>query len=180
MHLARDRLICHESGRGVLQDRFIILPVRAIYKKGIRLSPADDAAGIRDHFPHTLADAPQHSVTVIRAEALIDHMEMIHVHDDRVHLQSGMVLVELLGIAVEIFPVIKSGQGIALGMIDDLTVFKKLDRTPDTRLDDIFLGIGLGNEIRRAEMEAFDLRVLVCRHDDHRDLPKIRIIPKPF
>ena len=80
-----------------------------------------------------------------------------------------MVLVELLGVAVKEFPVVKTRQRVALGGLDDVAVLTELDRAPDAGQDHTPLWIGLGNKVDRAKTQTLDLRVLIGRQHDNRD-----------
>ena len=77
-----------------------------------------------------------------------------------------MVLVELLGKAVEVLLVVKLGQLIALGGLDDVAVLRELDRALQARFDDADGGIGLRNEVDSPELEALDLGFFLGRRDD--------------
>ena len=87
------------------------------------------------------------------------------------------MLVELLGVAVEVFPVVQPRQAVALGGLDDVPILGKLDGARHAGQYDLPIGIGLGDEVRRAQLQALNLRFLVCREHDHRDVPQLRVLP---
>ena len=148
----------------------------AVDQEGVRLTPAHDAALIAHHVPHPLADAAQDGVAAGGAEALVDHAEVVDVDDDSVHGRFRVVLVELLGVAVEILPAVKAREQVALGGEDDLPVLDKLDGAQDPCPDHVRLGVGLGDKVDGAESEALRFRRMVGGDDDDGDLRDGRVL----
>ena len=148
----------------------MILPVRAVDQESICLAPADDSPGALYDAAQLLADAPQDFVAIGPPVALIDHVEVIDVHDDRVHGQVLVKLIELLRIAEKEFFVVESGQRVPLCLVDDIAVLRELDRSLHARLDHLRQGIGFGNKVDRAKCQALHLCRAVARHDDDRQL----------
>ena len=173
------RDVPRQSRRGALQNHLPVPAMGTVDHEGVRLPAADDPAVFLHHLAHLLADPAQDTIPVDRAEALVDHVEMVDVHDDGVHLRLLVVMVKLLGIAVEIFAVVKPCQGVPFCGIDDLSVLREFDRAEDTRQHDACLGIGLGYEIDRAQRQALDLRILIGGQDNDRDHRQFRLLPHP-
>ena len=159
-HAALRGVLVRETGGGALQQRLIVVAVRAVGHKGIGLETRDDAAVRADRFAQQLGDAAQHLVAVGLSVAFVDHAEMVDIDDHGVGLDLRVELVILFGIAEEILPVIKPCQRVALGGLDDVAVLKQLDRAQHAGVDHIDVGIGLGDKVYRAEAQALHLRVL--------------------
>ena len=173
---AGDAAVLRQADRGFVQDRFIVLAVGAVDHEDVRLTAADDAARVPHRFPQAFTDAAQHLVAIGVAEAFVDHVEVVDVHNDRVHLHVPMMLVELLGIAVKVFAVIQPRQRIPLGGLDDVAVLAQFDGAPGAGQDHPWLRIGFGNKVDCTEFEASDLGVLIGRQDNDGDLLQLRII----
>ena len=114
-----------------------------------------------------LADAAQQLVGIGSAVALVDDVEAVDVHHDRVHGRALVVLVKAGNVIIEVFPVEQPGQRVALGGADDLPVLGKLDDAADPGQYHASHGIGLGDEVERPELQAGHLRVVVRGHYDH-------------
>ena len=111
-----------------LEDVLVIFPMRAIDKEGICFLTADDTAFDSDEFPDTFTDPLQHFIAIGIAIAFIDHMEVVDIDDDRIHIGVLVELVVLLGVAIEVFLVVKVGQRIPFRGKDDIPIFGKFDR----------------------------------------------------
>ena len=175
---AAGRAVVGQAAGSVLQNVPAVRAVGAIDHEGVGFPAAHDAAGIPHHLPQAFADAAQHAVGVAFAMALVDHVEVVHVHHNGVHVHPPVALVELLGEMIEKFPVIQPGQRVALGGADNVPILEQLDRADHAGQHHAGLGIRLGNEVDRAEGQAFDLRFLIRGQHDHGQPLGLRVLPQ--
>ena len=159
-------IVSGQRDRSPFHDLGIVLPMGAVDHEGIGVQTADDAAGVLHHFAQMGADPPEHLVAVGAAVALVDHVEMVDVHQDRVHLQILVELVELLGVAVEELLVVEARQFVAFCGLDDVLVLGQLDDALNSGQDHVDGGIGLGNEVDSAQLQAFHFRFPFRGRDD--------------
>ena len=107
--------------------------------------------------------------------AFVDHVKMIHVQHDGIHVQFLVELVKLLCVTVKIFPVVQACQGIPLRGMNDLLIFRKLDDARHPRQNHPGLGIRLGNKIDGTQAQAFNFRCLIRGEHDYRDALQFRL-----
>ena len=102
---------------------------------------------------------------------------MVDIQGYSVHLLARVVHVVLLHVAVEELPVEQTGERIALGVLNDVLVFRQLDGAFDARQDDFRLFKWLSDEIRSTAAQTRDFcRTLRGEHDEG-DVLQIRIFP---
>ena len=171
---ARARRVAHERGGDAPHEIPVAGAVGNVEQKGVRTAPAGKPPDILDHLVEAGAYLPEDLVAVTFAEALVDHVEMVHVDEGRVHVQILVEKVELLGVAVEVLARVEAGDGVALRVLDDLPVLVELHGAADAGQDDFGVGIALGDEVACAEFQALDFGVLLARHDNDGDLAQFR------
>ena len=162
-----------QKDRRLVQDLAIILSVRTVDHKRVRIPAADDPAGVLHHFTHLLADLAQDLVSVGSSVPLVDDMEMVDIQNNGIHIYIRMILVELFRIAVEIFPVVQSGQRIPFRRLDDIPVFIKFDRTLYAGQDHVAVRIRLRNKVDRSLLQALYFRGPLGRRHDNGDPGKL-------
>ena len=172
-------IVRQDDGR-VVHDLLIVIPMGAVHHKGIGVSSADDSVRIGNDRPHLLSDPSENLVSVGFAVALIDHVEVVDIHNDRIHREILVILVKLLRVTVKVFSVIQSGQLIPFRELDDIPVFRQLDRVQDPGLDHAFHRIGLRHEVDRAQVQALDFRFFFRGRHDHGNEREFRILPYLF
>ena len=148
--------------------------MRTVDQEGVRLPAADDAV-VLDHVPYALADAAQQIVSEGLAVALVDRVEVVDIQHDGVGGQILVVDVKLGGVAVEEFPVVETGQRVALRRADDVPVLRQLDGAQHAGQHHLRLGVGLGDEVDGADGEALHLCVLLRRHHNDGDADRLRV-----
>ena len=173
---ARARRVAHERGGDALHELPVAGAVGNIEQEGVRTAPAGEALGLLGHPAEAGAYLPEDLVAVGFAEALVDHVEMVHVDEGRVHVQLLVEHVELLGVAEEVLARVEAGDGVALRVFDDLPVLVELHGAADAGQDDFGVGIALGDEVACAEFQALDFGVLLARHDDDGDLAQLGVL----
>ena len=163
-------VLVSDSPGGFLENGFVILAMGAIRHERVSFASADDAASFVYSGEKLVCDAAQHFVAVIRAEAFVDEAEVVDIDDDGIHVRVYVVVVELLGVLVEVLAIEQASQLVALRFGDDEPVFVQFDCALDACMDNICLRIGLGDEVVCPEVQAFDFGVLVRRRDDDGDV----------
>ena len=118
------------------EDIFIIAPARAIDKEGIRTSAAGNAAQIAGDLSDAFSYASKHAVPVLLSVALIDHMEMIDIHDHSIHRHIRIMLIVQPDVAQEVIQVEQICQTVALCRMYDIPLFRKLDAAVDSGVHD--------------------------------------------
>ena len=76
-------------------------------------------------------------------------------------------------VAEEIIQVQQVRQAVALRGLYDIPLLAEFNTPVDTDLYDFSRGVGLGNKVDRADLQAIDLRALIRRHNDHRNGPEL-------
>ena len=168
-HAVLSRVLPHKAGSYLLHELLIVLPVRTVDHKGVRLPAANDPSPFVNEGLYTVRDLFQHDIPVCLSIALVEHPEVVDVHDDGIGLNLGMMRVILLCVTVKVFLVIQTGEGIPLGVIDDVPVLKKLNGPAQPRQDNADGRIGLRNKVDSAKFQALDLGLPFRRRHDDRD-----------
>ena len=104
-----------DPGRGRLQNRGMLVPMRAVDHKGVRCAPAHDAARLLHHFPQIPPDLLKRLIRKQTAVPLVDQMEVVDVQHTGVHRFLLMVLVKGFGVIIKELPVVKACQRVPLG-----------------------------------------------------------------
>ena len=108
---------------GLIHHLFIMFSVTAINQKSICLQTAGKAAGLTEQYTDQVGNPAKDCVAILPAVPLVDDMEMIDIHQDRIHGYFFITQVILLGVTVKIFPVIESCKRILFCRLDQLPVF---------------------------------------------------------
>ena len=87
--------------------------------------------------------------------------------------------VVLLRVAVEIIPVEQPCQMVPLRPADQVPVLGELDGPADARHDDLMAGIGLGDKVAGAGVQAFHLGFGIRGQHDDRDAGEVRVLLDP-
>ena len=166
----------HRDG-DLFQERRIILPARAVDEERIRLAPAGNPACLLHIFQGLLSDLPQQFVPGFSPVPFVDHVEMIHVQENRVRRVIPVPRVQLHRVPAEEVLVVQSRQPVPLRPVQDIPVLAQFDGPPHPGQDHLLPGIGFGNKVNRPQRQAFHFRVAVRRHDDHRDPGIPAVVP---
>ena len=164
-----------ESCGQVFQKRRVILFVGAVDVEGIRAAAAADAPCLPRKSPDLFADVAEHPVSVGSAVQLVDHLEMIDVHIDRIHGDLPVVAVIHIGIADKILKSVELCQALTLCGLDGVAVFQQLDALADAGPDDLPGRVGLVDEIHGPQVQALHLRLLVSRQDNDGNALELRV-----
>ena len=168
--ICRRAVFLKKTGGNLIQNGLIVLPMRAVEHESISFPATGDASGVMGQVKDLLTDLPQNLVPVSFAEALVDHMEVVDIQNQRVHRDVFVAEVELLGVIVEKLPVIQNCELIALRRLDGAAVLLELDDAADAGQNHIGL-IGLRDKINGAQLEALYFRGLIRGFDDDGNVP---------
>ena len=119
-------------------------------------------------------DAADDIVGSLAAIALLQGRVVVDVEDDGVGGHILVIVVELLGVAVEVLGVVEAGDGVAFRGPDDLAVLRELDAAPAPGHDHAGRRVGLLDEVDGPEVEAVDLAGLVAARYDDGNLGEVR------
>ena len=160
---------------GTVEQLLPVVPMRTIDQEGVGLFAADNALGFMGDFLQLDAELPENLVGIALAVALVDHVEVVDVDHNRVHIAILVPLIILLGIAIEELLVEKARELIPLRGANDVAILRKLNDPQNPRQHHIHRRIGLRDKIDRAQLQALQLGRLFGGGDNDRNMLQIVI-----